>query len=107
MYCPGRQKILTWQLKKTLKHQKILFQPFFLSWWCLAVLDYIVLYSIVLHLTLVGNVTYFPILVWQKWTKYWTKVVIHGNSVHTKVTSKGITNQSTLEYMTARLNMTG
>ena len=30
-----------------------------LSWWCLAVLDYIVLYSIVLHLTLVRNVTYF------------------------------------------------
>ena len=32
---------------------------FVLSWWCLAVLDYIVLYSIVLHLTLVRNVTYF------------------------------------------------
>ena len=33
----------------------------------------------------------FPILIWQKWTKYWTKVVIHGNFVHTKVTYKGIT----------------
>ena len=45
----------------------------------------LVLYSIVLHLTLVRNVTYFPILIWQKLTKYWTKVVIHGNLVPTKV----------------------
>ena len=29
-----------------------------------------VLCSIVLHLTLVRNVNYLPILVWQKWTKY-------------------------------------
>ena len=32
------------------------------------------------------------ILVWQKWTKYWTKVVIYGNFVHTNVTYQGITN---------------
>ena len=32
-----------------------------------------------LHLTLVRNVIDFPILVWQKWTRNWTKVVIHGN----------------------------
>ena len=47
-----------------------------LSWWCLTVLNYSVLYLIVLHLTLVQNVTYFPILIWQKWTKCWIKVVI-------------------------------
>ena len=67
-----------------------------LNWWCLAVLNHIVLYPIV------WNVTYFPILIWQNWTKYWTKVVIHGNLVHTKVMPKGITNLSTLRYMTAR-----
>ena len=49
-----------------------------------------------LHLTLVRNVTNFPILIWQQWTKYWTKVVIHGNLVPTKVTPKGIMNRSTL-----------
>ena len=48
-----------------------------------------------LHLTLVQNVIYFPILVWEKWTKYGTKVVIHGNLVPSKVKAKGITNQST------------
>ena len=62
------------------------FRVYVLSWWCLAVLNYIVLYSIVLHLTLVRNVTYFPILIWQKWPNYWTKVIICGNFVHTKVT---------------------
>ena len=65
----------------------------------------LVLCSIMLHLTLVRNVTYFPILIWQQWTKYWTKVVIHGNLVPTTVTPKGITNRSTLRYMTARLNI--
>ena len=104
---PRQTKNFNLAIEKDVKTPEDIISTFFLSWWCLAVLDYIVLYSIVLHLTLVGNVTYFPILVWQKWTKYWTKVVIHGNSVHTKVTSKGITNRFTLEYMTARLNMTG
>ena len=33
------------------------------------------LYLIVLHLTLVRNVTYFPILIWQKWTEYCSKVL--------------------------------
>ena len=66
-----------------------------LSWLCLALLDYIALYSIVLYLTLVQNVTYNPFLIWQSWTKYWTKVVINGNFVHTKVMYKGITNRST------------
>ena len=67
-----------------------------LSCGCLAVLDYIALYSIVLCLTFIQNVTtYYPILIWQKWTKYRTKVVIYGNFVHTQVTYKGITNCST------------
>ena len=61
-----------------------------LCWWCLAILDYIVLYSIVLHLTLVRNVDNFPILVWQQWTKYWIKVVTLGDSVHTKVLGKSL-----------------
>ena len=37
--------------------------------------------SFVLCLTLVRNVTCFPILIWQKWTKCRTKVIIHGNLV--------------------------
>ena len=55
----------------------------------------LVLCSNLLHLTLVRDFTYFPTLVWEKWTKYWTKVVIHGNLVPTKVTPKGIANQQT------------
>ena len=58
-----------------------------------------------LHLTLVQNVTYFPILIWQQWSEYWTKVIIHGNLVPMTLTPKGITNPSTLRYMTARLNI--
>ena len=50
----------------------------------------LVLYSFVLYLTLVQNVTLFPILIWQKWTKWQTKVVIHANLVLTKETPKGI-----------------
>ena len=52
------------------------------------------LHLIVLQLYISPKVKYFPIIIWQKWTKYWTKVIICGNSVHTKVTFKGITNQS-------------
>ena len=52
------------------------------------------LYSIVLHydliFTLVQNVEYFSILIWQKCTKYWTKVIVCGNSVHTKWRPKGL-----------------
>ena len=74
-----------------------------LSWWCFVVFNYT---CIMLVCTLlVQNVSLFPILIWQKWTKCWTKVVIHGNLVPTKATPKGITNLSTLRYMTARLNI--
>ena len=55
-----------------------------------------VLYLIELLLTFVRNITYFPILIWQKWTNFWTKVVICGNFVRTNVTYKGITNRSPL-----------
>ena len=57
----------------------------------------LVLCLFVLRLTLVQIVTLFPILIWQKWTKYQTKIVIHGNLGLTKVTPKGITNRSTLK----------
>ena len=40
------------------------------------------------YLTLVQNVTLFPILIWQTWTKCRTKVLIYGNLVLTKVTPK-------------------
>ena len=65
----------------------------------------LVLCSVKLLLTIVRNVTYFSILIWQKWTKYWTKVVIHGNLVVTRIMPKGITNLSTLRYITARSNI--
>ena len=57
----------------------------------------LVLHSFVLCLTLVQNAALFPIIIWQKGTKWGTKVVIHGNLVLTKVIPKGITNRSTLK----------
>ena len=67
-----------------------------LSWWCLAVLNYVVLYSFVPHLALVRNVNYLSILRWKKLTKCWTKVVIYGSFVRTNMTHKRITNRSPL-----------
>ena len=42
-------------------------------------------------------VHYFPILIWQTWTKHWTKVVIRVNLDHIKLTSKGNASRSTLK----------
>ena len=56
-----------------------------LSGWCFAFSTKLVLLSIMLCLILVQNVTCFPILIWQKWTKCRTKVVIHGDLVPNKV----------------------
>ena len=55
-------------------------------WLYSVVLDCTTLHSIVLHFNISAVFKYFPILIWQKWTKYWTKVIFPGNSVPTKVT---------------------
>ena len=44
----------------------------------------------------------FPILSGMIGLNWWTKIIIPENLVHTNVTTKGITNWSLLEYMTAR-----
>ena len=55
---------------------------------CSVVLNCTLLHSIALHFNIGPNVQYFPILIWQKWTKNWTKVMFCGNQVPTKVTIK-------------------
>ena len=45
-----------------------------LSWWCLDVLDYIVLYLIVLHLTLVRNVDHLLVVSHMTFNKWEYKV---------------------------------
>ena len=43
-----------------------------LSWCCLAALDCTVFHLIILRFNISPNVEYFPILIWQKLTKYET-----------------------------------
>ena len=66
----------------------VLGMPSVLSWCCSVVLECTSLHSIVLHFNMSPNVQYFPILIWQKWTKNWTKVMFCGYQVPTKVTIK-------------------
>ena len=68
-----------------------------LSWWCLAELDYTCIILTHPLFNISPKFYLFPILIWQKWTKCQTKVIIHGNLVLTKVTPKGIRNRSTLK----------
>ena len=68
-----------------------------LSWWCLAVLDYACIILVCALLNNSPKCYFVSYSIWQKWTKWRTNVIIHGNLVLTKVTTKGITNRSTLK----------
>ena len=61
----------------------------------LVLFDYTRLHNITFDCTLFQHYSkcwIFPYSNLAKQTKYWTKVIICGNSIHTKVMSKGITN---------------
>ena len=47
----------------------------------------------------------FPIVSGMIGQNWWTKIIFPDNLVHTNVTTKGITNWSHLEYITARSNI--
>ena len=96
----ANQKIGSWPLRNllTVVEKNWLFLILF---WVGGVLLYsiiLVLCSIVLHLTLIRNVTHFPILIWQQWTRYWTKVTLCGNlnSVLVKRARQQIVLENTL-----------